>query len=415
MKTPALLAALLGLVPVATFTADESPPAWTELPDIRMKGGLRAYWDVGGDHTGEGRKQAEAHGFERVLLLNSYADYPGKQQQAIRAGEGETHANPWRKPDYFESIIKRNIAARGNDGALFVHDIEFSFEEDAAKAWADPAARTASGAKTLEEFQSAYLREWASWFALPCQWAKERYPTTPVGIYGPQPFRRDYWGVAGKSAQQIDGTHRMDHELWQHIDPFVDYYIASVYFFYEEPGSLYYLASNIEENRARTRRFGDKPVYAYEWMRYHNSNKELSGQELSPWLVEAMAVVPYFSGARGVVLWGWEPKVTGQPYHRMPIFLRSLDRVARHSEKLGSAELVIDEPAPVLWKEKRPLVRKLRVSDDEWFVLAIDPHQKDDAVSTIQVAVGARTVPLEMRGRHTEIYHLTGDRVERVE
>jgi hypothetical protein len=99
----------------------------------------------------------------------------------------------------------------------------------------------------------------------------------------------------------------------------------------------------------------------------------------------------------------------------MPIFLRSLDRVARHSEKLGSAELVIDEPAPVLWKEKRPLVRKLRVSDDEWFVLAIDPHQKDDAVSTIQVAVGARTVPLEMRGRHTEIYHLTGDRVERVE
>lgn len=396
-------------------SAAPSPPAWQDLATIEMKGGLRLFWDVGGDRTGENRKQARAHGFEQVTLLNTYSDYPGKQKQAIRAGEGGTHANPWGKPGYFESIIRRNIADRGDEGALFVHDIEFQFEEDIEKAWADPAARAASGAKTLEEFQGAYFREWASWFALPCQWAKERYPKTPVGIYGPQPFRRDYWGVAGKSARQIDGTHRMDHELWRHIDPSVDFYIASVYIFYEDPGSLYYLASNIEENVARTRRFGDKPVYAYEWMRYHNSNKELSGQELSPWLVEAMAVLPYFSGARGVVLWGWEPGVPTQPYHRMPLFLRSLDRVARHSERIGSAELVIDEPAPVLWKEKRPLVRKLRVSEDEWYVLAIDPHQEDDAVSTLEVVVGGRTVPLEMRGRHTGIHHLAGGRIERVE
>jgi len=43
-------------------------------------------------------------------------------------------------------------------------------------------------------------------------------------------------------------------------------------------------------------------------------------------------------------------------------------------ETIGSAELVVDEPALALWKEKRPLVRKLRVSEDEWYVLAIDPH-----------------------------------------
>jgi hypothetical protein len=54
-----------------------------------------------------------------------------------------------------------------------------------------------------------------------------------------QPFRRDYWGAAGKSAQQIDGMHRSDAELWQYIDPHVDFYVASVYVFYDDPGSIY--------------------------------------------------------------------------------------------------------------------------------------------------------------------------------
>jgi hypothetical protein len=63
--------------------------------------------------------------------------------------------------------------------------------------------RAASIATTREQFADAYLREWATWFTLPCQWTKERFPGTPVGIYGPQPFRRDYFGISGKSAQQI--------------------------------------------------------------------------------------------------------------------------------------------------------------------------------------------------------------------
>jgi len=111
------------------------------------------------------------------------------------------------------------------------------------------------------------MRQWATWFWLACKWTKEVRPDMPVGLYGPQPFRRDYWGVAGKSAQQIDGTHRSDAELWQYIDPQVDFYVASVYVFYDDPGSIYYLAANAEENYQRTRRYGNKPVYAYEWLR----------------------------------------------------------------------------------------------------------------------------------------------------
>ena len=42
------------------------------------------------------------------------------------------------------------------------------------------------------------------------------------------------------------------------------------------------MASNVGENFKRTRQFGEKPVYAYSWLRFHNGNKALAGQELKP-------------------------------------------------------------------------------------------------------------------------------------
>ena len=401
-------------VSVATGLAEEpTVPGWNRVPSVTMQGDWKIFWNVGGGDRELNNREAVAHGFELVNLLNTYSDYPGRQKENIGNALKNNRTNPWKKPDYFERIIRRNTDSAGRDGTVFVHDIEFPFEEDVDKAWEDAEARAASGAKTKEQFAETYLREWATWYSLPCRWAKEVRPEMPIGLYGPQPFRRDYWGVAGKTAQQIDGTHRSDAELWQYIDPYVDFYIASVYVFYEDPGSIYYIAANVEENYQRTRGFGDKPLYAYEWLRYHNSNKKLSGQELAPYLVEAMAVLPYFCGAKGVVVWGWEPGQKGQYYRNMPLFAQSLARISKRSQQLSQAELVIDEPAYVLWKEKRPLVRKLKLSDSEWVVLAVNPWQKEDARSTVRVSCDRYTVELPLIGRHTGIFQVRGSRSSR--
>lgn len=391
-----------------------APPSWEQIRPVPMTGGLRVFWNVAGGDNATNYREAAAHGFEMVDLLSTYSDYPGRQKENIRKTLDINKNNPWQKPDFFERIIRRNIEQRGNQNAIFVHDIEFSFEEDIDKAWADPAVRAASKATSREQFADAYLREWATWFTLPCQWTKERFPGTPIGIYGPQPFRRDYYGIAGKSAQQIDGTHRSDAELWQHIDPFVDYYVASIYVFYDKPDSVYYMAANVEENVERTRRYGNKPLYAYEWLRYHSSNQKLADQEVAPWLAEAMAVLPYFCGARGVALWGSEPKRKGQYYHTLPVFTKSLGRISDLSAKIATAKPMPDEPAHVLWKAKRPLVRRLRVSADEWIVLAINPWQAEDATFRVEVPLEKGPIKLELRGRHSEIFHCTGDSVKRL-
>ena len=103
----------------------------------------------------------------------------------------------------------------------------------------------------------------------------------------------------------------------------------------------------------------------FSWDEVHDE-AELLEHAASDRLVEAMAVIPYFCGAKGVVVWGWEPGREGQYYQNLPLFAESLGRISDISDRLSKAELVIDEPAHVLWKEKRPLVRKLKLDEDEW-------------------------------------------------
>ena len=53
--------------------------------------------------------------------------------------------------------------------------------------------------------------------------------------------------------------------------------------------------------------------------------------------------------------------------------MSSIGRISDLSAKIAAAKLMPDEPAHVLWKAKRPLIRRIRVSADEWIILAVNP------------------------------------------
>jgi hypothetical protein len=76
---------------------------------------------------------------------------------------------------------------------------------------------------------------------------------------------------------------------------------------------------------------------------------------------------------------------------------------------------LIDEPAHVFWKEKRPLVRKFKLSDDAWVVLAVNPWQADDARSSTRATCGTKIVELPSVGRQTGIFEVRGDQVTKGE
>lgn len=408
LLAPAL--AMLSPGPAFSQQPDGETLSWADIPRFEMKGGLKAFWNVGDGSGGENARQAWARGFEPVTLVNTFADYWGKPPRHINPSKDGPSANPWDMPPNFELVVRRAIEHSPPKG-IYVQDIEFPFVENIEKAHGDTAARLASGATSLAAFEEAYYKKWAEWFWLPLLWTKERYPGAVVGLYGVQPFRRDYWGVAGKDAAQIDGSHRTDAQLWEYIDPHVDFYISSIYLFYDKPDSVFYMAANVEENYLRTRPFGDRPVYAYEWMLFHISNAELSGKEVPGYLAEAMAIIPYFSGAKGVVLWGWEPqlKTARPPYAQLPRYVRSLQRVAALSDKIGRGRLVIDTPAHVAWRERQPLVRTVELDDGSCVVMAINPWQDENARTTKRVRCGALEGDIALEGRGTALAVLSRD------
>jgi hypothetical protein len=93
MSVRILLASLLLSAP-ALLNAQEkpptqdngtaSPPSWEQIRPVPMSGGLRAFWNVAGGDNPTNYREAAAHGFEMVDLLNTYADYPGRQKENIR-------------------------------------------------------------------------------------------------------------------------------------------------------------------------------------------------------------------------------------------------------------------------------------------------------------------------------------------
>jgi hypothetical protein len=115
------------------------------------------------------------------------------------------------------------------------------------------------------------------------------------------------------------------------------------------------------------------------------------------------------------VLSGYEPQMKrgdGQPYETLPVYMRNLERISRRSEKIGRAKLVSDEPAHVVWKERRPLVRRLLVSEDECVALAINPWQAEGATTRADVACGKSRHSVAMQGRSTTLVHIAGNRVQ---
>ena len=94
--------------------------------------------------------------------------------------------------------------------------------------------------------------------------------------------------------------------------------------------------------------------------------------------------------------------------------MRSLGRVDL-SDKIAKADMLTDEPVHEAWKDKRPLIRKLRVSNAEWLVLAANPWQAENDKKIVTVSCGSVKVKLTIRGKHTEIYHVVNGRPKLIE
>lgn len=131
-------------------------------------------------------------------------------------------------------------------------------------------------------------------------WIKAEAPNIQVGAYGTVPLN-DYW-------RAIRGPASKEHQAWQQDNDRLDALAAqldalypSLYTFYpDQQGWVTYAVAQLTEAR---RKANGKPVYAFLWPQYHESNAKLRLQpvEQDYWELQLNTV---YQHADGVVIWG---------------------------------------------------------------------------------------------------------------
>lgn len=140
------------------------------------------------------------------------------------------------------------------------------------------------------------------------QWAADAGPDAVIGYYGVAPIR-DYWrALLPPNNYQYQRWQRENSRIAEIVQD-VKALFPSLYTFYDDPlGWERYAVANLKEAR---RISGGKPVYAFLWPYYHESNRKLSGTPLRGdyWRRQLKLVREH---ADGVVIWGgwqqrWDP------------------------------------------------------------------------------------------------------------
>ena len=131
-------------------------------------------------------------------------------------------------------------------------------------------------------------------------WVKGEAPGVLFGIYGTVPVQ-DYWRAIRDPASAEFQSWQQDNDRLEGISDRVDALFPSIYTFYpDKQGWVTYAIAQIAEAKRKAK---GKPVYAFLWPQYHESNRVLGLRPLDPdyWELQLNTV---YQHADGVVIWG---------------------------------------------------------------------------------------------------------------
>ena len=131
-------------------------------------------------------------------------------------------------------------------------------------------------------------------------WVKAEAPNVRVGFYGTVPLP-DYWRAIRDHSSTEFRSWQQDNDRLDSISDQIDALFPSIYTFYpDRQGWVTYAIAQIAEARRKAK---GRPVYAFLWPQYHESNELLGLRPLDQdyWELQLNTVAQY---ADGVVIWG---------------------------------------------------------------------------------------------------------------
>ncbi|MBD2755105.1 T9SS type A sorting domain-containing protein [Spirosoma validum] len=420
-----------------TFTPVSQPNQieWSKFPDFTLPFPVI----YGGPRFTDSQASPLRHGFSHLVTIkdNEYGSLVQPKQRAFVYYGFATGLNqPW---ETIESPWANDMNAYYAKWESFLADIS-SGQKNAAGQYVLPMGRLALDIERIQEtdprilrlkqdtrvpetyrqlsdadFVAAYKRDMRNLYAEGMRYVRQRADLSNVSVssYADTPILNTYLNIPTFS--WADWTSNLDrvNYLVKKQDgngvggPYYDQLDAlspSAYYFYDYPSPLAedylpYLLFHVEVNRA----WSNKPVVPWVWMRYHDSSNTPL-RFIQPFMAEATAIFPFFSGASG--LWLWENPTFGaernEVYAVYEHFTHGLYRLSKFADMFqGSYELVIETSARDLLDKQLPVWRGV-VKGNKILVAAHNSYATDGQKTSLTVRYKSWQQTIELTGR--EVY-----------
>jgi hypothetical protein len=182
-----------------------------------------------------------------------------------------------------------------------------------------------------------------------------------------------------------------------------DFLAPSAYFCYEysfqkEYPNIAYQLFQIEANIARS----DKEIMLFEWLGYNKCQANSVygyNQYIKKHLIEAQAIMPFFSGAKSI--WLWENPITPDSlnYSVYETYVNSLYRLSLFKDFfVGNYRLIIPKSAYQHFQDKDPVWRGV-VKGNEVLIAAINEFAEDNQTTDLVVNYGGWSEKIQLKGK----------------
>ncbi|NIJ54942.1 T9SS type A sorting domain-containing protein [Dyadobacter arcticus] len=259
------------------------------------------------------------------------------------------------------------------------------------------------------DFLIAYKRDIRWWYTEAINRLRAKGFKGTITSYSDVPIRNTWLNITSNSWQDWTTNLARTHYLTQDNAGKVggsyynslDFLSPSPYYYYgyDHPigkDYLSYLLFNIESNIA----WSDKPVIPFVWMRVHDSYDPKTPL-ITPFMAEATAIFPFFSGAKG--LWLWEnpflPSDRQENYAPYEYFIKGLYRLSLFKDMFeGVYQLVIPESARDLMEKQTPVWRGV-VKGNDILIAAQNPYAADNQTTDIVVSHQNWSKSISLKGK----------------
>ncbi len=408
--------------------------AWNQFPDFSLPFTVV----YGGPRLSDGERLPLRHGFSHLATFagNDPTALPPNRRALLWYGLAYGTAQPW---SVIESPFGNDLTvfrekwgrelrdlanlfddSRGRNAPnvdLLIPDIERDVATDRGILSLKTDVRIPASVRGLDDvaFLQRYQREMQKLYAEPLRFARQSGFGGRLATYGDAPIRNTFINVDGNS--WLDWTTnpaRLNYLVRDSVTnkvggPFYENLTAltpSAYFCYDYPNSLAgnylaYLLFQVEANVA----WSPKDVVVFEWLRFRDECGGTGSRWIRPWMAEASAIFPFFSGAKGI--WLWENptllgSATSENLNTYEHFVNGLYRLSRYRDFFdGDHRLVISKPARDHFADRDAVWRGV-VKGSRILIAAHNPFADDGRVTTLPVSFGAWQTTLTLTG--TEVF-----------